>query len=98
MLLVELQRKRFKLKFTVQKTNDGSFEAKDIGRIKANFVNGPATETDGVDIFVKYEDDYRNGVISAGVEAAYVIDYSVDAYSIGGNQVAALTMCWILQY
>ena len=73
--------------------NDGSFDAKDIGRIKANFVNGPATETDGVDIFVKYEDDYRNGVISAGVEAAYVIDYSVDAYSIGGNQVAAPYEC-----
>ena len=51
------------------------------------------TETDGVDIFVKYEDDYADGVISAGVEAAYVIDYSVDAYSKGGVQVAGAYEC-----
>ena len=73
--------------------NDGSFLAEDIGRIKANFVNGPATETDGLDIYIKYESDYADGIISAGVEAAYVIDYSVDAYSIGTTQVAAAYAC-----
>ena len=73
--------------------NNGSFLAEDIGRIKANFVNGPSTETDGLDIFVKYESDYADGIISAGVEAAYVIDYSVDAYSIGTTQVAAAYEC-----
>ena len=73
--------------------NDGTFSAADIGRIKANFVNGPSTETDGVDIFVKYEDAYGDGMMAVGVEAAYVIDYSVDAYSIGGSQVAAAYEC-----
>ena len=57
--------------------NDGSFVAADINRITSNFINGPAIETDGVDIFVKYESDYANGMISTGVEAAYVIDYSL---------------------
>ena len=50
--------------------NDGSFAAKDIGRIKSLFVNGPKTETDGVDIFVKYEDAYADGIMAVGVEAA----------------------------
>ena len=73
--------------------NNGSFGADEIGRIKSFFVNGPTTETDGLDVFVKYEDDYAQGVISAGVEAAYVIDYSVGAYYKGGNLVAAAYEC-----
>ena len=73
--------------------NDGSFDAADIGRIKANFVNGPSTETDGLDIFVKYEDAYADGTMAVGVEAAYVMDYSVAAYSIGGSEVAAAYEC-----
>ena len=72
---------------------DGNFTAAEIGRIKSNFVNGPATETDGIDIFVKYEDAYADGIMAVGVEAAYVIDYSVDAYSIGGVQVAGAYEC-----
>ena len=73
--------------------NDGTFAAKDIGRIKALFVNGPKTETDGVDIFVKYEDAYADGMMAVGVEAAYVIDYSVAAYSKGGVEVAGAYEC-----
>ena len=73
--------------------NDGSFGADEIGRIKSNFVNGPQTDTDGVDIFVKYEDAYADGIMAVGVEAAYVIDYSVAAYSIGGVQVAGAYEC-----
>ena len=73
--------------------NDGSFAASSIGRIKANFVNGPSTETDGLDIFVKYEDAYADGMMAVGVEAAYVMDYSVAAYSIGGSEVAAAYEC-----
>jgi outer membrane receptor protein involved in Fe transport len=73
--------------------NDGTFSAASIGRIKSFFVNGPQTETDGVDIFVKWEDAYANGIMSAGVEAAYVIDYSVSAYSKGGAVVAGAYEC-----
>ena len=46
--------------------NDGTFDASEINRITTLFVNGPKTETDGLDIFVKYEDDYRAGTISTG--------------------------------
>ena len=67
--------------------NDGTFGADEIGRIKSFFVNGPQTDTDGVDIFVKYEDAYADGIMAVGVEAAYVIDYSVSAYSKGGSKV-----------
>ena len=73
--------------------NDGSFKAAKIGRIKSNFVNGPKTETDGIDIFVKYEDAYADGIMAVGVEAAYVIDYSVDAYMIGASEVAPAYEC-----
>lgn len=73
--------------------NVGSFGADEIGRIKSFFVNGPQTDTDGVDIYVKWEDAYADGIMSAGVEAAYVIDYSVAAYSKGGVQVAAAYEC-----
>ena len=76
-----------------ENVNNGSFDADEIGRIKSNFVNGPQTETDGVDIFVKYEDAYADGIMAVGVEAAYVIDYSVAAYSIGGVQVAGAYEC-----
>ena len=73
--------------------NNGSFTAAEIGRIKSFFVNGPQTDTDGIDIYVKWEDAYADGIMSAGVEAAYVIDYSVAAYSKGGVQVAAAYEC-----
>ena len=76
-----------------ENVNNGSFDADEIGRIKSNFVNGPQTDTDGVDIFVKYEDAYADGIMAVGVEAAYVIDYSVAAYSIGGVQVAGAYEC-----
>ena len=70
-----------------------NFAASSVARIQANFVNGPQTDTDGVDVFVKFEDDYANGVLSAGVEANYVIDYSVAAYTKGGAQIAAAYEC-----
>tara|TARA_B100001057_G_scaffold340653_2_gene341459 strand:- start:5819 stop:8947 length:3129 start_codon:yes stop_codon:yes gene_type:complete len=73
--------------------NNGSFAASSIARIQANFVNGPKTETDGLDVFVKYESDYANGVISSGVEANYVIDYEVDAYFKGGAKIADAFNC-----
>ena len=73
--------------------NNGTFGADEIGRIKSFFVNGPQTDTDGVDIFVKYEDAYADGIMAVGVEAAYVIDYTVAAYSKGGVQVAAAYEC-----
>ena len=74
-------------------SNTGGFASSQIGRIKSLFVNGPQTETDGVDIFVKWEDAYANGIMSVGVEAAYVIDYSVSAYSKSGVEVAPAYEC-----
>ena len=73
--------------------NNGTFSAAEIGRIQANFINGPKTETDGLDVFVKYESDYADGVISAGVEANYVIDYSVDKYMKGAVMIADAYEC-----
>ena len=65
-----------------------------LGRIKSNFVNGPKTETDGVDIFVKYEDDYADGIMAVLVLKLHMLlDYSVDAYMKGGVQVAAAYEC-----
>ena len=69
------------------------FEANEIARIETLYVNGPQTETDGLDIYIRWEDDYANGVLSAGMEAAYVIDYSVAAYSKGGAQIAGAYEC-----
>ena len=73
--------------------NDGSFAASSVGRITANYVNGPATTVNGVDLYIKFEDDYANGVIAAGLEANYVAKYSVDAYMKGAVQVAANYEC-----
>ena len=72
---------------------DGSFDPDEIARIETLYVNGPQTETDGIDIYVRWEDDYASGVLSAGMEAAYVIDYSVAAYSKGGAQIASAYEC-----
>ena len=73
--------------------NDGTFDASEINRITTLFINGPKTETDGLDIFVKYEDDYRAGTISTGLEAAYIIDYKVAAYLKNGVQVVDPLSC-----
>ena len=56
---------------------DGSFAASQIARVTTPYVNGPETETDGVDIYVKYETDYAAGTLAIGAEAAYVIDLSL---------------------
>ena len=73
--------------------NDGSFGAAAVGRITANYINGPATTVNGIDLYIKYEDDYANGVISAGLEANYVAKYSVDAYMKGAVQIAGAYEC-----
>jgi len=74
-------------------TNDGSFAASSIGRIRSNFVNGSEVQTNGLDVFVKYETDYANGVLSAGMEANWILKYSTDAYKIGAVQIAAAYDC-----
>ena len=73
--------------------NDGSFGAASVGRITANYINGPATTVNGIDLYIKYEDDYANGVISAGLEANYVAKYSVDAYMKGAVEIAGAYEC-----
>ena len=73
--------------------NDGSFAASGVGRIQANYINGPSTSVNGLDLYIKFEDDYANGVISAGLEANYVAKYSVDAYMKGTVEVAEAYDC-----
>lgn len=73
--------------------NDGLFDASEINRITTLFVNGPKTETDGLDIFIKYENDYRTGTISTGLEAAYIFDYKVAAYIKNGIEVVEPLSC-----
>ena len=73
--------------------NDGSFGADAVGRIRSNFINGPSTQTNGVDLYVKYETDYGDGTIAAGLEANYITKYSVDAYMKGAVTIAAAYDC-----
>ena len=72
-------------------TND--FSAASVGRIASNFVNGPETLTNGVDLYVDYVTDYANGVIQSGLELNYVAKYDVAAYKKGGVQIAAAYEC-----
>ena len=74
-------------------TNDGTFTAAQIGRIRSFFVNGPETQTNGLDLFLKYDTDYAEGTISAGLEANWILKYSVDAYQKGGQTLAAAFDC-----
>jgi outer membrane receptor protein involved in Fe transport len=73
--------------------NDGSFGAGDIGRIQSNFVNGPSTLTNGIDLFIQYETNIGDGMLTAGMEANYVAKYSVDAYMKGAVEIAAAYEC-----
>ncbi len=78
---------------TATLVNDGSFAASAVARITSNYVNGPATETDGIDLFIQYETDYADGTIAAGIEASEILDYSVDAYIVDGVEIAAAYEC-----
>jgi iron complex outermembrane receptor protein len=73
--------------------NDGSFGVGDIARIQSNYVNGPKTETDGLDLFIKYDTDVGNGTLSTGLEANAILGYSVADYNVGGALVAAAYEC-----
>ena len=61
--------------------------------IASNFINGPETLTNGVDLYVQYETDYANGTITGGMEVNYVAKYDVAAYNKGGVQIAAAYEC-----
>ena len=73
--------------------NDGSFGAGAIGRVQSNFINGPSTLTNGVDLYLQYETDMGDGMLTAGLEANYVAKYSVDAYMKGNVEIAAAYDC-----
>ena len=79
-------------------TNDGSFTAAQIGRIRSNFVNGAEVQTNGLDLFVKYETDYADGVLTAGMEANWILKYSTRCYNIGAVQIAGAYDCDGFQY
>ena len=70
-----------------------NFTAASVGRIASNFVNGPETLTNGVDLYVDYVTDYANGVIQSGLELNYVAKYDVAAYMKNGVQIAAAFEC-----
>jgi len=70
-----------------------NFTAASVGRIASNFVNGPETLTNGVDLYVQYETDYANGVITTGLEMNYVAKYDVAAYIKDGVQIAPAVEC-----
>ena len=70
-----------------------NFASKDIGRIRANFVNGPEVQTNGLDLFVKYDTDYANGTLSAGIEANWILKYSTDSYIKDSFTIAGAFEC-----
>jgi outer membrane receptor protein involved in Fe transport len=67
---------------------DGSCGADTIERIQTNIVNGPRTETSGVDFFVDYATDMGDFPVNLGLEGSYTLRYDVDAYYLGGVKVA----------
>ena len=73
--------------------NDGTGAASSVARIQSNYVNGPSTETDGIDLFVQYEMDIANGTLASGIEATEILDYSVAAYIKNGVTIAGAYEC-----
>jgi outer membrane receptor protein involved in Fe transport len=72
---------------------DGSGAAGNVARIQSNYINGPETNTNGIDLFVQYEMDIANGSLAAGIEANEILEYSVAAYMKGSVQIAAAYEC-----
>ncbi len=67
---------------------DGSCAVSGLERIRVNIVNGPRTETSGIDIFVDYAMELGGAQVNLGVEGTYTMRYDVDSYSINGVKVA----------
>lgn len=67
---------------------DGSCSAAGIERIQSNIVNGPRTETAGIDFYVDYGMDMGNFPVNMGIEGTYTLRYDVDAYFKGSVKVA----------
>lgn len=67
---------------------DGSCSAFGIERIQANIVNGPRTETDGIDFYTDYVMDLDGYQVNMGVEGTYTMSYDVAAYYKGGVKIA----------
>lgn len=67
---------------------DGSCAAFFIERIQANVVNGPRTETAGVDFFVDYAMEVAGAQVNLGLEGTYTLRYDVDAYFLNGVKIA----------
>ncbi len=70
-----------------------NFAASEIGRIRSNFVNGPEIQTNGLDLFVEYDTDYANGTLTTGLEANWILKYTVDAYVKNGQTLAGAFEC-----
>ncbi len=67
---------------------DGSCTSAGIERIQANIINGPETETDGIDFYVDYAMDVGGSQVNIGLEGTYTLSYDVDAYYKGGVLIA----------
>ena len=68
--------------------SDGSCAVSGLERIQANIVNGPRTETDGIDFYSDYSIVLADMPVNLGLEGSYTLSYDVAEYSIGGVQVA----------
>lgn len=66
---------------------DGSCAASGIERIRTNIVNGPRTETAGIDVFVDYALELAGTQITLGLEGTYTLRYDVDAYYLNGTKI-----------
>jgi iron complex outermembrane receptor protein len=71
-------------------TGDGIADcsAAAIGRIQTRYVNGPATDTSGIDFLGEYDfGDVFGGEFSIGATVTYVLDYTVAPLAVEGITV-----------
>ena len=61
---------------------NGSCKAADVARIITSYVNGPAIQTSGIDLFFEWSKDLSNMNLDLGVEHSIVSTYDVGAYLI----------------
>lgn len=62
--------------------------ASGIQRVEANWINGPAIETNGLDLTFRYSADLGAGVLGIGAQQNMVLAYDVDPYIKAGATIA----------
>jgi iron complex outermembrane receptor protein len=56
----------------------------DIARVQAPYVNGPTTHVRGLDLTADLRVPVGTGTLNVGGNASIVLNYTIDAYSLGG--------------